>query len=344
MSAGGDGVPTRSGRTSNLVATRASTTQKTSSVITSVFGGSSSAGQWYRTVVPWTDEVTEIRIGPISRLCTAIRCAATVRSGLHSAANSGGSNTSAETARAIRSGRLESAASSSSARQNAKNSAAVSAAGPPLSRYSGSAARRSTWGSAMPRSASNTRTVGPRVNFSPLTVPPPRPNRRSELAHHHPVEHPVAEPLAHRDHRLRVLAGRVPGTRPPRADRPGDHPRDQGRRRPTLRLVARAGRVGDLAGQIGVGALSGPFEHRADHDVTELGPDYAGLDDDHIDAERLELQAQAVGPAFESVLRGVVPGTERGVDLAADRGDVHDLAGALGPHVRQCQLGQPGQP
>ena len=62
------------------------------------------------------------------------------------------------------------------------------------------------------------------------------------------------------------------------------------------------------------------------------------------DAERGEFQAQGVAEAFDGELRGVIPAAQRRVDLAADGRDVDDAAAALAAHVRQHELGKPGQP
>ena len=54
------------------------------------------AGQWYSTVKPSPPWSTSSRIGPISGLYVAMRCAAVARSGLHNAAKIGGLNSSTE--------------------------------------------------------------------------------------------------------------------------------------------------------------------------------------------------------------------------------------------------------
>lgn len=77
--------------------------------------------------------------------------------------------------------------------------------------------------------------------------------------------------------------------------------------------------------------------------ILELGLDDARLDDHDVDAERRDLHAKRVGERFQRVFRGVVPGTERQGDLAADRGDVDDRAGALRPHGGQDELDEPGR-
>ena len=76
-------------------------------------------------------------------------------------------------------------------------------------------------------------------------------------------------------------------------------------------------------------------------DAAPFGGDAAGLDDDDVDAERRDLDSQAVAEHLEGELRAVIPPAERGVELASHGGDVHDRPGAMRAHVRQRQLGEP---
>ena len=68
-----------------------------------------------------------------------------------------------------------------------------------------------------------------------------------------------------------------------------------------------------------------------------------GLDDRHADPVRLQFQPQRIAEAFHGELRGVVPGAERLVDLAADGGHVDDPAPPRGTHCGKDQLRHPRQ-
>ena len=107
------------------------------------------------------------------------------------------------------------------------------------------------------------------------------------------------------------------------------------------RLLASApSDLGHRLGLVGVGARAGGREEAFAGDLAPFGLDAAGLDDDDVDAERLDLQAQAVAEGLDGELGAVVPAAERRVDLAAHRADVHDGATALLAHVRQHELRQ----
>jgi len=93
-----------------------------------------------------------------------MRCAATARAGLHSAAMIGGLKVSTEMACPTSRARSRSPPSCSSADQNRKYSSVVSMAGPRESRSPGSEARRSTLGHDIRRSLTNTLMPGSRVN------------------------------------------------------------------------------------------------------------------------------------------------------------------------------------
>src|SRR5215203_1948986 len=92
--------------------------------------------------------------------------------------------------------------------------------------------------------------------------------------------------------------------------------------------------VGAVA-RVLLGALQGTF--------SPLGTDGARLHHDHVDAEWVQLQPQAVAEAFNRELACVVPRSEWLAEMPADGGDVDDLARACGSHLRCDQLSEPGQ-
>ena len=71
--------------------------------------------------------------------------------------------------------------------------------------------------------------------------------------------------------------------------------------------------------------------------VTEVGTDEPRLDDDHVDAEPLDLEPHRVGQRLDRVLGRVVDAAAREREAPAHRRDVHDLAPALLAHLRQHQ-------
>ena len=115
---------------------------------------------------------------------------------------------------------------------------------------------------------------------------------------------------------------------------------DQGLGAACLRLGVEAGHRVDLLGvRPGAGVLPGAVQGPA----APLGPDRARLDDHHVDAEPVQLEAQAVTEPLHRELAGVVPRAERLAEVAADRGDVEDPTRPGGAHGGNDQLAHPGQ-
>ena len=113
-----------------------------------------------------------------------------------------------------------------------------------------------------------------------------------------------------------------------------------------FRLTVRTGLVGRFSGLSVIiverdflfkAAMTDRRAGKVENDA--VGLDDAGFDDDHVDAEGLQLQAQTITPAFQRMLGGVVPCAERGVHLTAHAADVDDAPFAGFAHVRDHQLG-----
>ena len=150
--------------------------------------------------------------------------------------------------------------------------------------------------------------------------------------------------LAHQQ--LRRGRDRVAGARPARAQRLLDHLRDRLRRpaeaadRAAL-LVHALGRARDVRVELRVVALArARLGHAARRGLAERRPDQPRLDQDHVDAEGLDLEAQRVGDRLDRVLGRVVEAAAREDELPAHRGQVDDLAPALPAHPGQHELAQ----
>jgi hypothetical protein len=65
----------------------------------------------------------------------------------------------------------------------------------------------------------------------------------------------------------------------------------------------------------------------------EVGVDEPGLDEDDVDAERVQLAAQRVGKRLHGVLRRVVAPEKRQREATTDAADVDDRSAAARPHA-----------
>ena len=76
----------------------------------------------------------------------------------------------------------------------------------------------------------------------------------------------------------------------------------------------------------------------------EVGPERAGLDDDHSDAERFDFRAQPCRQPFEGAFRGRIIARARRGAAGADRGNIDDGPATPRPHSRQHRLDQRHRP
>ena len=74
-----------------------------------------------------------------------------------------------------------------------------------------------------------------------------------------------------------------------------------------------------------------------------VGPERAGLDDQHLDPERSDLLGQRLGQALDREFCGVVVADAGKADEAALRRDIDDRARLLSPHQRQHGAGDRGE-
>ena len=60
-----------------------------------------------------------------------------------------------------------------------------------------------------------------------------------------------------------------------------------------------------------ISAVAGHLQQALARDSGPLGADRSGFDDDYVDAERRDLDAQAIAQTFYRELGGVIPAAER---------------------------------
>ena len=82
---------------------------------------------------------------------------------------------------------------------------------------------------------------------------------------------------------------------------------------------------------------------RGRRDLAEVRDDQAGLDEDDVDAEALDLKAQRVADRLHGVLGRVVQPTAGEGEAAAHRADVDDLAAPLFTHPGEDELAHPDE-
>ena len=122
--------------------------------------------------------------------------------------------------------------------------------------------------------------------------------RLLDLTHNDAVKKPVTEEAAYKEQGPGKLARHISGLGPSGHDSFGDQIRDDFRCGASSCFIGLSSGCGDGLCHGAISGLAGTFQHGLQHDVAEFGDNSAWFDDHYLDAEWLQLQAEAVRPTF----------------------------------------------